>query len=96
MMDIVSTLATMMQEDSNVRITLNIAASLYSLSRGDGWEPALQNIFREIPEDIRSRAANALLAGDTRMFKDLCKMIAEHVEANHPDVYYTALGWGNP
>ena len=95
MSNIIKTLAAL-QEDSYVRVVTNLPAALYSLSRGDGWEIGMQEILGEIPEDIKSRATNTLLAGDTRTFKDLCKMIAEKIEGSYPDVYYTALGWGNP
>lgn len=95
-MSILETIVNLQQDNDYVRVVTNIPNALYDLSRGDGWENGLREILGEIPEDVKSRAANALLAGDTRMFKDLCKLIAEKVEVNHPDVYYTALGWGNP
>lgn len=91
MMDIINILSS---EDVYVRVVVNLPAALYSLSRGDGWENALHEILGELPEDTKSRAANALLAGDTRTFKNLCKMIAESIKSNHPNVFYTALGWG--
>lgn len=97
MSNVIETLVTLQQEDPYVRVVVNVPDALYTLSRGeDRWKNALREILGEIPEDVKSRAANALLAGDTRMFKDLCKIIAEKIEVNHPDVYYTALGWGNP
>lgn len=97
MSNVIDTLAAMQQEEDAVRVVANIPAAVYHICEFDGdddWENAFREIIGEIPKCLKRAAINALLAGDTSGFKNFCKMIAENVEDNYPDVYYTALDWG--
>lgn len=56
-----------------------------------GWRENLQYLLDDTPDAVKEMIIAAINGGDNQ---EACDAMAEHLKHYHPDVYCTALGWG--
>lgn len=59
----------------------------------DGWRETLTYILDDTPDEVKGLIVAAIKDGGGSN-QAACDAMAEHLAKHHPDVYMTALGWG--